>query len=161
MILSTSVDDGGNYVYSYYSGTSMATPHYTGIAALLWSHYPQCSNNQIRYAIAATSKDLTGGNPYANTGCDAKFGHGLIQAKAALDFLQANSCTSSSNWGTEAAKGGCYASSSSSPYGSMGVDDNNSVMNINESEEVADEKEGISYNKKGREKKNKRKPRQI
>jgi len=102
MILSTSVNSNGQYVYSYYSGTSMATPHYSGVAALLWSHHPQCTNYQIRYAIAATAKPMNGGS-----GCDDKLGHGLVQALDALNFLNENPCTQS-RWGQEASKGGCF-----------------------------------------------------
>lgn len=109
MILSTSVNDQGSYVYSYYSGTSMATPHYSGVAAILWSHHPQCTNSQIRYAIAVTAKDVNDGTSNGGSGCDEKFGHGLIQARAALDFLNSNPCSQGS-WGKEAKDGGCFAS---------------------------------------------------
>jgi len=89
------------------------------VAALIWSHHPECANYQIRYAIAATAKSLTDGSEGGTAaGCNEKFGHGLIQAKAALDFLDSNPC--SSNWGSEAREGGCYASSSSASYGGGG-----------------------------------------
>lgn len=72
--------------YAFFDGTSMATPHVAGIAALLWSHFPACSNADIRAAILGTAEDL--GDP----GRDNSFGHGLIQARAAYDFLANSAC---------------------------------------------------------------------
>ena len=40
--------------YDSYSGTSMATPHVSGVAALLMSHFPACSNNQVRNAMLSS-----------------------------------------------------------------------------------------------------------
>lgn len=68
--------------YDYFNGTSMATPHVAGVAALIWSANPSWSNVQIREAMGATAVDL--GAP----GYDTSFGWGLVQAKAALDELQ-------------------------------------------------------------------------
>lgn len=67
--------------YESWSGTSMAVPHVTGVAALIWSFDPSWTNAQIRSALTATAQDL--GAP----GKDTSFGHGLVQAKAALDYL--------------------------------------------------------------------------
>lgn len=69
--------------YAYFDGTSMATPHVAGVAALVWSYNPSWTNEQIRSALQATALDL--GLP----GRDAAYGYGLIQAKAALDYLSA------------------------------------------------------------------------
>ncbi|MFO7552876.1 MAG: S8 family serine peptidase [Haliea sp.] len=76
-----------DYDYDYFSGTSMATPHVSGVAALVWSNHPSCSNNEIRAAMKATAIDL--GPP----GQDHYFGYGLVQAKAASDYLGTNGCT--------------------------------------------------------------------
>ena len=70
-----------NNSYASWDGTSMATPHVSGVAALVWSHYPQCNAAQIRNALIATAEDL--GNP----GRDNYYGHGLVQAKAMYDAL--------------------------------------------------------------------------
>lgn len=74
-----------NNGYSAMSGTSMASPHVAGVAALVWSHYTQCSVADIRQAMSATAKDL------GAAGRDNSYGHGLIQAKAMYDAL-ANGC---------------------------------------------------------------------
>lgn len=68
--------------YAFLSGTSMATPHVAGVAALVWSANPSWTNRQVREALDATALDL--GAP----GYDTSFGWGLVQAKAALDELQ-------------------------------------------------------------------------
>ncbi|WP_428819875.1 S8 family serine peptidase [Microbulbifer sp. MCCC 1A16149] len=77
--------------YDYKSGTSMATPHVSGIAAKVWSHFPQCSANDIRLALRASAADL--GEP----GYDYNTGWGLVQTKAAFDYLAANGCKSPNN----------------------------------------------------------------
>ena len=68
--------------YAAWNGTSMATPHVSGVAALVWGHFEQCSAMQIRAALAASAKNL--GTP----GRDSTFGYGLVQARAAHDLLQ-------------------------------------------------------------------------
>jgi serine protease len=70
--------------YEAWSGTSMATPHVSAVAALLWSQNTGWSNTQIRQALEATALDL------GAAGRDDSYGHGLIQAKAALAYLQGN-----------------------------------------------------------------------
>ncbi|GAB57056.1 collagenolytic subtilisin-like serine protease [Rheinheimera nanhaiensis E407-8] len=72
--------------YGLMSGTSMASPHVAGVAALVWSHYPQCTNAQIRSALAATAEDL------GTAGRDTSYGFGLVQAKAAVDYLAQYGC---------------------------------------------------------------------
>ncbi|MBI3156409.1 MAG: S8 family serine peptidase [Burkholderiales bacterium] len=75
---------GGNY--AFFSGTSMATPHVSGVAALVWSQHPQCSAAQIRATLRLSAMDLGPG------GRDDEFGHGLVQAKAAVDRITTNGC---------------------------------------------------------------------
>jgi serine protease len=43
--------------YAAWSGTSMATPHVAGVAALVWSHYLSCTNEQMRIALANSAQD--------------------------------------------------------------------------------------------------------
>ena len=47
-----------DYNYDYFSGTSMATPHVAGVAALIWSKHPTCGPTDIRTAMNATAFDL-------------------------------------------------------------------------------------------------------
>jgi subtilisin family serine protease len=70
--------------YAYLNGTSMATPHVSGVAALIWSANPSWTNRQIREALDSTAQDL------GTAGYDTSFGWGLVQAKAALDELQSH-----------------------------------------------------------------------
>jgi serine protease len=72
--------------YDYFSGTSMATPTTSGVAALVWSNHPGCSNTQIRDALKATADDR------GATGRDDYYGYGIIKAKAASDHLAALGC---------------------------------------------------------------------
>lgn len=70
--------------YAYFDGTSMATPHVSGVAALIWSHNTSWSNGDIRNALQQTAEDL------GAAGKDNSYGYGLVQAKAAFDFLKAD-----------------------------------------------------------------------
>lgn len=79
--------------WAFFDGTSMAAPHVAGVAALVWSHHTQCSNIDIRNALAASAKDL------GAAGRDNAYGHGLVQAKAAVDYLTANGCGGSTGGG--------------------------------------------------------------
>lgn len=72
--------------WAFFDGTSMATPHVVGVAALVWSQHTSCSNDDIRGALAATALDK------GAAGRDNAYGHGIVQAKAAVDYLTANGC---------------------------------------------------------------------
>ena len=72
--------------YAYFDGTSMATPHVSAVAALVWSYYPTCSGAQIRTSLNNSALDL------GPAGRDNKFGYGLVQAKAAYDRIRSLGC---------------------------------------------------------------------
>jgi serine protease len=73
--------------YDWFNGTSMATPHVSGVAALIWSYNPNWTNVQIRNALQATAKDK------GAAGRDNYYGYGIVQAKAALESLCGPGCT--------------------------------------------------------------------
>lgn len=73
--------------YEAWNGTSMATPHVSGVAALIWSCFPNATNLQIRNAMNATALDK------GAAGRDNAYGYGIVQAKAAAASLGTTSCT--------------------------------------------------------------------
>jgi subtilisin family serine protease len=72
--------------YALFDGTSMATPHVSAVAALVWSYFPNCTATQIRKSLARSAMDL--GDP----GRDTKFGFGLVQAKDAFVRINTLGC---------------------------------------------------------------------
>ncbi len=74
------------YNYAFYDGTSMATPHVSAVAALVWSYFPTCTGAQIRSSLGKSAQDL------GAAGRDTKFGYGLVQAKAAYDRIRIYGC---------------------------------------------------------------------
>lgn len=62
------------------SGTSMAAPIVSGVAALVWSQEPALSNREVVERLFSSADDL--GAP----GKDIYFGHGRINAKNALNI---------------------------------------------------------------------------
>ena len=91
----------GSSVYSTYpdnsyatlNGTSMATPHVAGAAALVWSYFPQCTNTQIRSALNATAKDR------GTSGRDNYYGYGIVKVSNAVDYLNTNGCDGTGSGG--------------------------------------------------------------
>ena len=68
-----STDKNGDYTTN--SGTSMASPHVAGTAALVWAAYPGWSHEQVRTQLQATAEDI---------GLPATWmGHGLVDAQYA------------------------------------------------------------------------------
>jgi serine protease len=70
--------------YLVQSGTSMATPHVAGAAALLKSARPDLTPAQVREALETSAKDL------GTTGRDKQFGFGLVQAADAIKYANAH-----------------------------------------------------------------------
>lgn len=74
-VLQMTFKSPGNYTYLFFEGTSMATPHISGLAALLLSVKPDASPVEIENIMAQTARNLGPANEY---------GAGLIQAASAL-----------------------------------------------------------------------------
>ncbi|NOK18982.1 S8 family serine peptidase [Corallococcus carmarthensis] len=65
--------------YQRESGTSMATPHVSGVAALVFSARPDLSAAHVRAVLEKTALD-----DKTTPGVDEKYGHGLVQAAKAV-----------------------------------------------------------------------------
>ncbi len=72
--------------YAHLDGTSMATPHVSAVAALVWSYFPTCTAAQMRVTLSKSVIDL------GAVGRDVKYGHGLVQAKVAYDRIKSLGC---------------------------------------------------------------------
>jgi subtilisin family serine protease len=68
--------------YSLSDGTSVATPHAAGLAALIWSVRPSYTVTDVMNIIEWTSEDIT--DPPAGPGWDEYTGWGRINARRAL-----------------------------------------------------------------------------
>lgn len=64
--------------YNTISGTSMATPHVSGVAALIWQKNPNMSSADVRNLLDTTSQDL------GAVGRDSQYGYGLVRADLAV-----------------------------------------------------------------------------
>jgi len=65
--------------YAYKSGTSMASPHVVGVAALIWTRFPNMTRDQVWAQLQYTAGDL--GDP----GFDMYFGFGRLNARKAVE----------------------------------------------------------------------------
>lgn len=85
----------GNYIYgliynsntnynSYWGGTSQATPLVTGLASLLLAINPSLTPAQIKLTIEASAEDQVGLSSEDVAGWDQYYGHGRVNAYAAL-----------------------------------------------------------------------------
>lgn len=75
-IRTTDFDGNG---YAFLSGTSAATPHGSGAAAVLLSAFPNLSAAQVIDILLSTASDL------GASGTDSIFGRGLINLQAAME----------------------------------------------------------------------------
>lgn len=64
--------------YESYNGTSMATPHVSAAAAVVWAAKPTLTNTQLLSLLTSTAKDL------GPAGKDDNFGYGLVQPLKAI-----------------------------------------------------------------------------
>ena len=94
-VISFQYEPPNSYVYSTtpgstygsMSGTSMACPHVAGVAALLVSHFPECTNNQIRNAMIGSTREPPTGDPLNSPGWDKYYGWGIVNAGKAYELL--------------------------------------------------------------------------
>lgn len=77
----STVPDTNANGYAYLDGTSMATPHVSGAAAVIWSANPSATNQQVRDAMNSTALDL------GTAGRDNYYGNGLVQVFDATEAL--------------------------------------------------------------------------
>ena len=74
---------GTQWGYYFMQGTSMATPHVSGVAALLISKGVATTPAEVREALESTAEDK--GDP----GWDPEYGWGIVDAYAALNYFTA------------------------------------------------------------------------
>ena len=73
--------------YCHVSGTSMATPHVAGLAALILAKNPNLTNEEVRQILRVSAADL--GVP----GKDSDFGYGRISASGAVALANTHPLT--------------------------------------------------------------------
>jgi subtilisin family serine protease len=73
--------DGTKNGYAVLSGTSMASPHVAGTAALVMAAYPNWTNAQVRAQLRDTADDLGASGP------DTWYGWGLVDADEAVGII--------------------------------------------------------------------------
>ena len=85
--------------YERYDGTSMAAPHVSGLAALLWSARPQATLEEVRRAILASASPVAGTKngridaaramAALSAGSGAGASGGLLLSRRSLSFISA------------------------------------------------------------------------
>ncbi|MGD8690705.1 MAG: S8 family peptidase, partial [Gammaproteobacteria bacterium] len=74
--LNTGTTTPGSDTYAYYQGTSMATPHVSGVAALIYSVDPSATPDDVENILKNTARSF----PSSCSGC----GTGIVDAAAAV-----------------------------------------------------------------------------
>jgi serine protease len=96
-VLST-LNDGystpGNDSYSYYQGTSMATPHVAGVAALMLARNPSLTPDEVEVLLKTTAR------PLPRT-CSVGCGKGIVSASAAVNAVFVGASAASDGAETE------------------------------------------------------------
>lgn len=118
-----------NAAYGWWSGTSMATPHATGLVALLYQAQPALTPGQAYSIVTGTATDV------GDSGFDRFHGYGRINARAALDAVA---------FGKEESSSSSFSSSSfsSSSSSSSSAESGGKSSESGASSELRDEKSG-------------------
>lgn len=109
-ITSLYIDDG----YDIKRGTSMAAPHVSGVAALIFSKYPNLTPQQVKQALMASVKPLPG-----LTGVIAS--PGIVSASRALAHIAGGGNSPGGGAGSGGGAGGGSSGGGSSSGGSGGT----------------------------------------
>ncbi len=86
-ILSTLIDDTSgtnNFIYSFYQGTSMASPHVAGVLALMKAVFPDLRPDDVDALLQ--NGDMT--NDAGSPGRDDIYGYGIIDALKAVQAVE-------------------------------------------------------------------------
>jgi len=75
-----------SFSYYFFQGTSMATPHVSGVAALVLANGNATTPDEVRTALQETAEDL------GPAGWDATYGWGLVNAYSVLNWASAPKC---------------------------------------------------------------------
>ena len=81
----------------------MACPHVAGVAAALWSYFPNCTSVQIRNVLNRSAKYMPEANPEEK--CTPQYGHGLVQLSDAHDMITQGGCAAGGD--NSIVTGGC------------------------------------------------------
>ncbi|MBU0965655.1 MAG: S8 family serine peptidase [Proteobacteria bacterium] len=138
-ILQETFDDAG-WNYFYYCGTSMATPHVTAAAAMLYAEDPTITPEEVRTALTTTASDL------GTAGYDSNYGYGLLQVYAALTSV--GQCADGDGDGWTTCDGDCDDSSRAVNPDVLEVCDgidNNCDGDIDEGCEVCPDNDGDNW----------------
>jgi subtilisin len=117
----SAIPDGG---YASWNGTSMASPHVAGVAALVMSASTEMTAANVRQILQTTARNI--GNPNY-------FGHGLIQAVAAVEAINSQSSgeeTSGGEPSDEKSSGETSLTVASITYGSSGGPKGDRHLNV-------------------------------
>ncbi len=71
-----------SFAYYYYQGTSMATPHVAGVAALVRDINPALTPDEVRTVLRESAED------HGAAGWDSSYGYGIVDAYAAALLAQ-------------------------------------------------------------------------
>ncbi len=99
----TSSNSTSDSAYTVFSGTSMAAPNVTGSMALLIQHYRNLFINTPRAAtsrglVAHTAFDVSAAASSTTVGPDYRTGWGVLDARAAANFLSAAATQAQRSW---------------------------------------------------------------